>query len=166
VHSRVSGVLQTINAARGDLKEIVINAGSGLGEGVVSGLVAADQIIVSREGDLQNDPLHFNYITADKKEQVFFNQKAGFGTVLMPTLYHQRFRPALEYVELCELVAIASRLEDAYGYPLDIEFGIEGTRLWILQVRPVPTFLPALKETIEHYPIRTRNKIKTEEKSQ
>lgn len=157
VWSRVSGVLQTINAAKGDLKEMVINAGLGLGEGVVSGKVAADQIIVSKEGDLQKGPLHFSYVTADKKEQVLFNKKAGFGTILTSTLYHQRFRPALEYVELCELVAVASRLEDAYGYPLDIEFAIEGTKLWILQVRPVATFLPALKETLEKYPLTNLN---------
>ena len=153
VWSRVSGVLQTINVAKGNLNEIVINAGLGLGEGVVSGTVAADQIIVSKEGDLEKDPLHFNYITADKTEQVVFNKKTGFGTILSPTLYHQRFRPALDYVELCELVSVASRLEAAYGYPLDIEFGIEDTRLWILQVRPVATFLPALKETLDYYPL-------------
>ncbi len=153
VWSRVSGVLQTVNVAKGDLQEMVINAGLGLGEGIVSGTVAADQIIVSKAGNLEKGSFQFNYITADKTEQVVFNKKAGFGTVLSPTLYHQRFRPSLEYVELCELVAVAARLEAAYGYPLDIEFGIEGTKLWILQVRPVATFLPAFTETLTRYPL-------------
>lgn len=157
VWSRVSGVLQTINVAKSELKEIVINAGLGLGEGIVSGIAAADQIIVSKEGNLEKGPLHFNYITSDKKDQVLFNKKAGFGTVLTPTLYHQRFRAALEYVELCELVAVASKLEAAYGYPLDIEYGIEGTKLWILQVRPIATFLPAFKETLNNYPLIVSN---------
>jgi len=164
VWSRVSGVLLTINIAKGQLDEIVINAGLGMGEGIVSGKVAADQIIVSKEGDLEKGPLHFNYVTADKTEQILFNKRVGYGTVLTSTLYHQRFRPALEYVELCELVSAASRLEAAYGYPLDIEFGIEGTKLWILQVRPVATFLPALKETLDKYPIRKENFKTTEEK--
>jgi pyruvate,water dikinase len=153
VWSRISGVLQTINVPKKDLKEIVINAGLGLGEGVVSGAVAADQIIVVKEGNLERGPLKFNYITADKNEQVVFNKNAGYGTVLSSTLYHQRFRPALEYVELCELVSVASKLESAYGYPIDIEFGIEGTKLWLLQVRPVATFLPALNETLNKYPL-------------
>ncbi|MBE0570579.1 MAG: hypothetical protein IH618_03470 [Ignavibacteriaceae bacterium] len=164
VWSRVSGVLLTINIAKGQLDEIVINAGLGMGEGIVSGKVAADQIVVSKEGDLEKGPLHFNYVTADKTEQVLFNKRVGYGTVLTSTLYHQRFRPALEYVELCELVSAASRLEAAYGYPLDIEFGIEGTKLWILQVRPVATFLPALKETLNKYPIRKEIFNTTEEK--
>jgi phosphoenolpyruvate synthase/pyruvate phosphate dikinase len=153
VWSRVSGVLQTINVPKKDLREIVINAGLGLGEGVVSGAVAADQIIVSKEGDLEKGLLNFNYVTSDKLQQVVFHKRMGHGTALVPTLYHQRFRPALEYVEMCELVSVATRLESAYGYPLDIEFGIEGTKLWILQVRPVATFFPALKKTLNNEPL-------------
>jgi pyruvate,water dikinase len=68
-------------------------------------------------------------------------------------LYHQRLRPALEYVELAELVRVAARLEAAYGYPLDIEFGIEGEELFVLQARPVATFLSLLQETLERHPI-------------
>ena len=56
-------------------------------------------------------------------------------------------------MELSELVRTAARLEAAYGYPLDIEFGIEGSRLWILQVRPVATFLSVLGETLERHPL-------------
>ena len=37
--------------------------------------------------------------------------RAGTGTRLEETLYHQRLRAALEYVELCELVQAAARLE-------------------------------------------------------
>jgi pyruvate,water dikinase len=151
--SRASGVLQTVNAAQGDLREMVINAGHGLGEGIVSGLVAADQITVIKGGDLVHGPLRFRYVTSDKRERVVFNQRTGQGTVRTETLYHQRLRPALEYVELCELVAVAARLEEAYGYPLDLEFGIEGTKLWILQARPVPSVFSSLRETLERYPL-------------
>ncbi|MBM3320947.1 MAG: hypothetical protein FJY73_09760 [Candidatus Eisenbacteria bacterium] len=153
VRSRVSGVLLTINVAEGDLREMVINAGLGLGEGIVSGIVAADQILVAKEGDIENAPLRFRYITSDKTEQVVFNKRAGFGTVCVETLYHQRLRAALEYVELRELVAVASRLERAYGYPLDIEYGIEGAKVWILQARPVAVFAADLRESIERYPL-------------
>ncbi len=153
VNSDVSGVLQTVNIARGEIGEIIINAGLGLGEGIVSGVVAADQITVSKEGDLQQNPLHFSYITSDKRERVVFNHSAGFGTVCTETLYHQRLRPALNYLELSKLVSVATKLEKAYGYPLDIEYGIESNRLWILQVRPVATYSSVLKETLDHYPI-------------
>ncbi len=158
IFSRVAGVVQTVNVAENEPREFVINAGLGLGEGVVSGAVAADQIVVAREGDLEKGPLRFRYATADKTERVVLNREAGLGTRREETLYHQRLRPALEYVELCELVRAAARLEEAYGYPLDLEFGIEGTRLWILQARPVAVFHALLRETLDRRPLAPRSR--------
>jgi rifampicin phosphotransferase len=153
VWSRASGVIQTVNAAKREMREMVVNAGNGLGEGIVSGTVAADQITVAKDGNLENGHFRFRYVTADKRERIVFNHHAGQGTIRVETLYHQRLRPALEYAELCELVGVASRLEREYGYPLDIEFGIEEARLWILQARPVPAALSGLRETREQYPL-------------
>lgn len=161
VHSQVSGVLQTINVAEEKLDEMVISVGLGMGEGIVSGTVSADQIIISKKGDLNKGPLNFRYITMDKTEQVVFDKTAGTGTIREATLYHQRLRPALDYVNLQSLVSIAHHLEMEYGYPLDIEFGFEGTRLWILQVRPVATFSSSFRETIEQYPLnKSKSKCK------
>jgi pyruvate,water dikinase len=153
VWSRVSGVLQTVNVAEGEPAEMVLNVGLGLGEGIVSGTVAADHVVVAKEGDLERGPLRFRYVTADKRERVIFDRRAGFGTSRAECLYHQRLRPALEYVELAELVRVAARLEAAYGYPLDLEFGIEGEQLFVLQARPVATFLSLLRETLERHPL-------------
>jgi phosphoenolpyruvate synthase/pyruvate phosphate dikinase len=97
--------------------------------------------------------LKFHYVTGDKRQRVVFDARAGLGTVRVDTRSHQRFRPAMEYVELLELVQAALRLEAAYGYALDIEFGFEGTRLWILQVRPVPGSLSVWRDTEEQYPL-------------
>ena len=155
VRSRVSGVVQTVNVAEGNSREIVINAGLGLGEGIVSGLVAADHVVVAKEGDLERGPLRFRYIVSDKRERVTFDERKGLGTARVESAYHQRLRPALEYVELQELVAAAARLEEAYGYPLDIEFGIEGARLFLLQARPVGAHLAVLRETLERRPLAT-----------
>jgi len=153
VWSRVSGVLQTVNVAEGEPREMVVNVGLGLGEGIVSGTVAADHVVVAKEGDLERGPLRFRYVTADKREQVLFDRRAGFGTSRVECLYHQRLRPALEYVELAELVRVASRLETAYGYPLDLEFEIEGAQLFVLQARPVATHLSLVRETQERHPL-------------
>jgi phosphoenolpyruvate synthase/pyruvate phosphate dikinase len=117
---------------------MVIDVGLGLGEGVVSGRVAADHVTVSKDEDPGTGPLAFRYLTADKRERVVFDAAAGAGTVRADVLSHERLRPALEYAELVELVEAATRLESAFGYPLDIEFGFEGEALRILQVRPVP----------------------------
>jgi pyruvate,water dikinase len=154
VDARVSGVLHTVNVAASRPREMLINAGLGLGEGVVSGLVTADQITVEKDASLAGDDLHFSYMTRDKRERVVFNARVGRGTTRVETLYHQRLRPALEYVELCELVHAAVRLEAAWGHPLDIEFAIEGSALRLLQVRPVPAALAVWRETAERIPLR------------
>lgn len=157
VNSHASGVLHTVNVAERRLREMVINAGLGLGEGIVSGSVAADRIVISKEGDLQHSELRFRYLTADKRERIVFNSRHGSGTAKVETLYHQRLRPALEYVEICELVRAADRLERAYGYPLDIEFAVEGTALFLLQVRPIPTPLTVWRETLDRWPLSVPN---------
>jgi pyruvate,water dikinase len=153
VWSRVAGVLQTVNVAEGAPGEMVVNVGLGLGEGVVSGTVAADHVVVAKDGDLERGPLRFRYVTADKRERIVFDRRAGFGTSRVECLYHQRLRPALEYVELAELVRVAALLEAAYGYPLDVEFGIEGAQLFVLQARPVASFLSLLQTTLERHPL-------------
>jgi pyruvate,water dikinase len=156
VRSRVSGVVQTINVAEGRMREIVVNAGLGMGEGIVSGKVGADLIVIRKEGINGDAPPRFRYVTNDKREKVVYDARHGSGTVLIETLYHERFRPALEYTELSELVRTARRLEVAFGIPLDIEFGIEGSTIRILQARPIPLVAAILRETEERHPLQSR----------
>jgi pyruvate,water dikinase len=153
--ARAAGVLHTVNLAEGRLDEMVINVGLGLGEGIVSGAVAADLIVVSKQESLAARQLRFRYLTNDKRERVVFDARFGSGTVRTETLNRQRLRPSIEYVELCELVRAASRLEWAYGQPLDVEFAFEGTRLRVLQVRPLPAALAIWRATVERHPLAT-----------
>ncbi len=152
VRSRVSGVMQTVNAARSHPLEIVINVGLGLGEGIVSGAVAADLVTVAK-GEPGDPVLRFHYLTADKRQRVVFDERYGQGTIRADTLAHQRLRPALEYPELGELVDVALRVERAYGHPVDIEFGFEDAQLCVLQVRPVPATLMVWHETRDRFPL-------------
>jgi pyruvate,water dikinase len=158
VNARASGVVQTINAAQSKPFELVVNVGLGLGEGIVSGVVAADHIVVAKPLDASSPP-RFRYRVADKRERVVYDERFGQGTVRVDTLAHQRLRPALEYQELVEVVDAAMHLERAYGSPLDIEFGLEGPQLHILQVRPVPSAFGVWHETAERYPLQVRASV-------
>jgi pyruvate,water dikinase len=125
--------------------------GLGLGEGVVSGRVDADHVTVERE--MRGGALSFRYLVRDKQTHVVFDERAGHGTRLTGTRYHQRLRPALEYTELEELVRAAWRLEAHYRHPVNLEFALEGPRLWILQVRPVPHLSAVIEETRRRHPV-------------
>jgi phosphohistidine swiveling domain-containing protein len=162
VDARVSGVLHTVYAAAGQLREMVINVGLGLGEGIVSGTVDVDHVLVAKGGDRSRGDIQLRYRIGDKREQVVFDRERGTGTRREETRYHQRFRAALEYVELCDLVEAASRLEEALVQPLDIEFAFEGRDLFILQVRPIPLFGGAWRETLARYPLRSPRVLETE----
>jgi phosphoenolpyruvate synthase/pyruvate phosphate dikinase len=153
VDARASGVLQTVNVAGGRRIEMVVEVGLGLGEGIVSGKVGTDRVIVPRGVDPERDPLRFRYETREKRVQVVFDARAGSGTAIAEALYHQRFRPALEYTELADLVRAALRLERHYRHPVEVEFSVAGSRLWILQVRPVADAAILLEETIRRYPL-------------
>lgn len=153
VNARVSGVLHTVAAAAGSLGEMVINVGLGLGEGVVSGTVDVDQVVVEKEGGAARPPLHFRYRIGDKREQVVRDPRTGEGTRRVETRYHERLRPALEYVELAELVGTAEKLERIHGLPIDVEFAIEDSSLYILQARPITVFFTAWRDTLDHLPL-------------
>lgn len=153
VDARAAGVLHTLSPTAGQAREMVINVGLGLGEGVVSGTVEVDHVVVSRETPLEEDPLRVRYQVGDKSSRIAFDRRTGSGTRREETLYHQRLRAALEYSDLGELVRAADRLERVYGFPLDIEFAFEADSLYILQVRPIVAFQNALRATVEEAPL-------------
>jgi hypothetical protein len=151
---RVSGVLLTAHMAAGRMDEMVVNAGLGLGEGIVSGEAEADHILIARAGIAEGSPLRFRYRTGEKRTKVVPAGQGG--TMRIEALAHERLRPALEYRELEELVRCADRLETSWGLPLDLEFGYEEDRLWILQARPIALCATLLQEAIGRGPLLPR----------
>jgi phosphohistidine swiveling domain-containing protein len=145
VDSRAAGVVHTLSAVPGRPRELVLNVGLGLGEGVVSGRVEVDQVAVARDRADAASDLRFRYTVGDKRRQVVFDRTRGEGTRLDDTLYHQRLRPALEYADLADVVRASLRLEEALGRPLDLEFALAGDRLHLLQARPIVAYEEALR---------------------
>jgi hypothetical protein len=154
VAARVSGVLHTASVATAELRVMVANVGLGLGAGVVSGEVGVDEVRMVK-GAMDSAAIDVRYEIGDKAEQVVPDPSRG-GTITVPTVYHQRFRAALEYSEVLELARLGTRLETVMGQPLDIEFAFEGPALRVLQARPIPLFHHALTETLRRYPFKTR----------
>jgi phosphohistidine swiveling domain-containing protein len=154
IDPRASGVLHTVSAATGQLREMVVNVGLGLGEGVVSGTVDVDHVLVSKDVEASSGDLRLRYRVGDKREQVVRDRERGTGTRRQETRYHERLRPALEYAEIRDLVQAAARLEEALVEPLDIEFAFERGGLWILQARPVALFDAVRRETLARHPLR------------
>ncbi|MBI4056197.1 MAG: HEAT repeat domain-containing protein [Elusimicrobia bacterium] len=129
-NAEAAGVMFTINPVTGR-RDIVINAAFGLGEGIVSGLVQADQYLANREGEEIAPP-----VLGNKKVKVV-RKIEGVGTEVRPVPPKERKRRTLTPTQVRQLTLIGTALEDYFGYPLDIEFAIEDGQIVILQARPV-----------------------------
>jgi len=135
VHSRVSGIIFTINPINGDPSKISIDASYGLGEAVVSGLVTPDTYLVDKI------TLDVIKVTKGSKETQCVYRESGSDIVQLPVPDGKRCEACLCHEELVELSRVGKLIEDYYGKPYDIEFGIDDDlpfpeNVIILQVRP------------------------------
>ena len=130
VDSEVSGVIFTTDPVSGR-DVIVIEAGYGLGEGVVSGLVDVDRYYVDKFDGSVTD------IHVGKKAFMVKQHPSGKGTSIVPVENDLRDIPCLKEEDVRANIAMA--LEEHYALPQDIEFGMANGKVSVLQTRPVTT---------------------------
>ena len=133
IDSEVSGVGFSIHPLTNDHDELFINASWGLGEAVVDGRVMCDQFILDKvSGRLLKS-------TLGSKRYCSELDPAG-GTRLRSTLPSDEL--CLTPQQLVELAATLSRIENLFGRPVDVEFGYAAHTLYVLQARPVTSWVP------------------------
>jgi len=131
--SQVSGVIFTTDPVSGR-DVIVIEAGYGLGEGVVSGVVDVDRYYVDKA---DSSVVSVVSVHVGNKAFMVKQHASGKGTSIVPVESHLRNVPCLARNDL--RINIAMALEDHYALSQDIEFGIANGKISILQTRPVTT---------------------------
>lgn len=127
----VSAVVFSANLITGNRDEIVINATWGLGESLVSGTVTPDTYLV-RKGDLSVTGRQIG-----DKQRMTVAIPEGAREVDVPRIL--RRQPALDDAQAVEMAHLARSLEEAMGYPVDVECAFSGGRLYLLQCRPITT---------------------------
>lgn len=145
VRCEVAGVGFTINPVSGSLKEMLVNANFGLGESVVSGDGEIDQFVLDREGRLLSS------VIGNKTERVVC---AEHGSQAIVVNGEEAGQACLSATNLGELAALMLKVEAAYQFPQDIEWGIADGQLHLLQARPVTTIPPrwTRDESAERFP--------------
>ncbi|WP_432664413.1 PEP/pyruvate-binding domain-containing protein [Wukongibacter baidiensis] len=139
IASDVSGIAFSLNPSNNCYDEAMINASFGLGETIVSGQVTPDTYIVEK---VKRQIL-------DKKVM-----EKSFGLWLKDdggTIKRVNKKPkeqALTNKQILMVAELASRCEAHYGKPMDIEWAIEDGKLYLLQSRPITTYLPLFPELI------------------
>lgn len=132
VDSEKSGVMFSSQPSTGE-PLVVIEAAWGLGESVVSGSVSPDNYVVDRA----KKSLVSRLIAA--KEIMIIRDPKTQKTVTVKVPPKKREAIVLTDTELAELARYAEILEEHYGIPQDIEWGVEKGKIYILQSRPITT---------------------------
>lgn len=138
VEAEKAGVLFTAHPLTGHRKIAVIEAGWGLGESLVSGLISPDRYEVDRrDGRVRAAEI------GDKA--VAIRGLAGGGTEQRPLGEADRRARVLDDREIRELTALGGRVEELRGGPQDIEWCVAGGELYLLQARPITSLYPLVK---------------------
>ncbi|MEU5683256.1 phosphoenolpyruvate synthase [Streptomyces venezuelae] len=128
-----AGILFTADPVTGDRRTATVDAGFGLGEALVSGLVNPDVFAV-RDGGVVGR-------TIAAKERAIHALPDG-GTEEVTVDARRQKEPALTDEQVVELVGIGRRIEAHFGRPQDIEWCLADGGFRIVQSRPITTLFP------------------------
>ncbi|WP_250301440.1 rifamycin-inactivating phosphotransferase [Streptomyces sp. A 4/2] len=133
IFPHAAGILFTADPVTGNRKVATVDAGFGLGEALVSGLVNPDVFKV-RHGEVVAKT-----ITA-KKRAVHALPTGGTQEVAIDA--QQQEQPALTDAQVVRLVHLGRRIEAHFGRPQDIEWCLVDDDFQIVQSRPITTLFP------------------------
>ncbi|GAA1876366.1 hypothetical protein GCM10009715_23800 [Paeniglutamicibacter psychrophenolicus] len=140
VESDTAGVMFTADPLSGARDRILIDAGAGLGEAVVSGLVTPDHYVLETGGKLLE--------WKPGRGEVVIRPAAGGGVAheaatreTAPAGGTDLHGALLTAANLASLAGHARTIAGHFGRPQDIEWAIAAGKTWIVQARPM-TALP------------------------
>ena len=141
IRAEVAGVLLTANPRRAFANEVVIDAAYGLGEGVVSGRVDPDHLVLDRDtGRVREERL------GSKKMALRFDDAAGLCEHTTDDVDRQRY--ALSDTHVRRLHELESQVTARIGPRQDCEFAFLGDELSVLQVRPITGLPPVCPQNV------------------
>ena len=132
VQPDVSGVAFGLDPLTGNTSKKLVSAVYGLGEGLVSGKLNADNFTISPEGIEKK---------IAKKEYAFNGHKNKSGVGQMDIEESLQHKETLQDDQLIEINDLLDALNEMTGTPQDIEFAYANGKLHLLQTRPITTSL-------------------------
>lgn len=133
VISEASGIMFTADPMTSDRKTLTIDAGFGLGEALVSGLVNPD-IYKVVDGRITNKNI-------GTKEMEIRTDQSG-GTQEVDIEKDRQKKQVLEDEQIQKLATMGKKIESYYGSPQDIEWCLFNKEFYIVQSRSITTLFP------------------------
>lgn len=137
IESEFSGIAFSVHPVTEDYNQLIIEAGFGLGEAIVSGSVTPDSYVVEKK---PRNILDINISTQDRGLYRSEKNSTEHGnnewrSIPEPTASSQ----VLTKEQILELSEIILKIENHYGFPCDIEWAYENRKFYIVQSRPITT---------------------------
>ena len=132
IQSEVSGIAFSVHPVTEDYNQMIIEAGFGLGEAIVSGQVTPDSYVVEKT------PRRIIDKNITYQSKALMRAKDG-GNEWIELSQAEGNKPALSDEQTMELAEIVLRIEDHYRFPCDIEWAFEAGNFYITQSRPITT---------------------------
>ena len=132
IASEKSGVAFSVHPITQDKNELVIEAGIGLGEAIVSGSITPDNYVVSKI------PVKILQKTLNIQTKALIRSgKDGNEWVTLTNGSEEK--SVLNDDQILELAALITKIENHYQSPQDVEWAFEKGKFYITQSRPITT---------------------------
>lgn len=136
VDSELSGIAFSVHPITEDKNQLIIEAGYGLGEAIVSGQITPDSYVVEKE------PRRIIDANANTQKRGLYRASNG-GNEWRDIAEPKASARVLTNEQILELAELIVRIEKHYGFPCDIEWAFEGGKFYIVQSRPITTLKSA-----------------------
>ncbi|MFH1510754.1 MAG: PEP/pyruvate-binding domain-containing protein [Candidatus Woesearchaeota archaeon] len=130
INSEVAGVAFSVHPVTKDRNTMIIEAGFGLGEAVVSGQITPDSYVVDKKKLTIIDK------TVSRQERQLVRASKG-GAVWKKADHPEKTK--LTEKQIIQLARLVIKIEKHYGFAVDIEWAIEKGKIYITQSRPITT---------------------------
>jgi pyruvate,water dikinase len=142
IQSEKSGIMFTVEPINSDKNKIVIEAGYGLGEAIVSGSVTPDRYVI-KKSDL-------TIIEKNINSQDWKIAKVGAGDKHVSIPKDEQKKQKLTDEEIVKVATLGKEIEEHYKFPQDTEWAIEGGKVYFVQSRPITTLAKQEKSEIQN----------------
>lgn len=131
IQGAVSGVAFSVHPITRNNQQLVIEAGLGLGEAIVSGQITPDTYVVQKD----SHAILEKHISTQTKKLI----KNTTGETNWQSLQNEGKMQKLSDAHIITLSKLVQKVEDYFGFPVDVEWALHESKFYILQSRPITT---------------------------
>ncbi len=145
IQSEKSGIAFSVHPVTEDRNQLIIEAGYGLGEAIVSGQITPDSYVVEKN---PRRVIERHVVTQERglyRSSSVIPAEAGIQNSKQSNNQWQSILPEkgsqqkLTDGQILELTELILKIEKHYGFPCDIEWAFEKGKFYITQSRPITT---------------------------